>query len=219
MKVLELFAGSCIFSITAQKRNHETFTIDIIDNENIDLVKDILKLEKSDIPFYPDLIWCSPPCRTFSLASCHIHWNADGTPKTQDCLKGLKILDKTLEVLSWFPQSVYYIENPMGKMRLNIRGLDRRHINYCKYGLDVMKPTDIWSNNFYDMFNYYGWQPRPECSRKNSQCHHIKVPRGSGKGTTAMNRNYYRSILPAQLCIEVIKATEKKFNYEKKSFV
>ena len=51
MKVLELFAGSCIFSITAQKRNHETFTIDIIDNENIDLVKDILKLEKSDIPF------------------------------------------------------------------------------------------------------------------------------------------------------------------------
>jgi len=30
----------------------------------------------------PDVIWASPPCECFSVASIGHHWNADGTPKT-----------------------------------------------------------------------------------------------------------------------------------------
>jgi len=83
MKVLELFAGSCSFSDVAKEYGHETFTIDngldlSTDNHysKIDLVADILELSIDDIPFSPDIIWASPPCTTFSIASCSTHWTA-----------------------------------------------------------------------------------------------------------------------------------------------
>ena len=83
MKVLELFAGSCSFSNVAATYGFETFTVDngldlkTLDHyAKIDLVKDILKLDTDEIPFIPDIIWASPPCTTFSIASCGHHWNA-----------------------------------------------------------------------------------------------------------------------------------------------
>ena len=77
MKILELFAGSCSFSNVAKEYGHETFTVDngtdfmtLNHYTKIDLVQDILELDVDDIPFQPDIIWASPPCTTFSIASC-----------------------------------------------------------------------------------------------------------------------------------------------------
>jgi site-specific DNA-cytosine methylase len=52
--------------------------------EKIDYAKDILDFSIKDVPFIPDIIWASPPCTTYSIASCGKHRNLDRTPKTKE---------------------------------------------------------------------------------------------------------------------------------------
>jgi hypothetical protein len=49
MKVLELFAGSRSFSKVAEELGMETYTTDFNNFKNIDLVKDILDVNATDI--------------------------------------------------------------------------------------------------------------------------------------------------------------------------
>lgn len=210
MKILELFAGSRSIGKVADSLGHETFSIDINDFDKIDLVIDILNLTKDMIPFKPDMIWASPPCTYFSVASIGVHWNEDHTPKTKEAELGIKVLNKTLEIFTWFPNAIFYMENPRGKMRRKVNGIDRTSVTYCSYGDKRMKPTDVWSNNIYDMFNENGWKPRPMCFNGNTKCSHEEAPRGSKTGTQGLKGNYERSIIPKQLCTDIVKATEQK---------
>ena len=212
MKVLELFAGSRSIGKIAEQRGHDVFSVDINKFEGINLVKDILDLTIEDIPFHPDMIWASPPCTYFSVASIGHHWNEDHTPKTKEAIKGMKILEATLNLIFRFKHSIFYIENPVGKMRRKIKGIDRTTITYCTYGDIRMKPTDIWSNNIYDLFNTNGWQPRGQCFAGNKKCYHEEAPRGSKTGTQGLKNNFERSKIPEQLCLEIIKATENAQN-------
>ena len=206
MNVLELFAGSRSFGKEADKLGYNVFSIDINNFKNIDLVIDILLLKKEMIPFVPDLIWASPPCTYFSIASIGKHWNANHTPKSKEALIGLEIMNKTLEIFDWFPDAHFYMENPRGKMRKKIKGIDRATITYCSYGDKRMKPTDIWSNNIYNpLFNTNGWKPKPMCWNNNKNCNHESAPRGSKTGTQGLKGNYERSKIPNQLCIEILK--------------
>jgi site-specific DNA-cytosine methylase len=211
MNVLELFAGSRSIGKIAEERGHKVFSVDINNFENINLVKDILEVKKEDIIFKPDVIWASPPCTYFSVASIGHHWNIDNTPKTKEAVKGIEILNKTLEIISWYSEAIFYIENPRGKMRVKIKGIDRETVTYCSYGDTRMKPTDIWSNNFYDLFNSKGWKPRPMCFNGNEKCKHEAAPRGSKTGTQGIKGNYNRSKIPKELCLEIIKATENYY--------
>lgn len=209
MKLLELFAGSRSVGREAERQGFEVFSVDINDFENIDLAIDILELRKDMIPFEPDVIWASPPCTYFSVASIGTHWNQDDTPKTKEAELGIKILNKTLEIFTWFPNAIYFMENPRGKMRKKVSGIDRTTITYCSYGDIRMKPTDIWSNNIFDMFNPKGWKPRSLCWNGNKKCHHEEAPRGSQTGTQGIKGNYERSKIPTKLCEEIIKSTIK----------
>jgi len=76
MKTIELFAGSRSFSKVAESYGSEVFTTDYQDFENIDLVANVLDLSAKDFPYKPDFLWASPPCTTFSVASCQYHWTA-----------------------------------------------------------------------------------------------------------------------------------------------
>ena len=208
MKILELFAGSRSFGKVAEKLGHEVFSVDINNFNNIDLVIDILNLTKNHIKFYPDYIHASPPCTYFSVASIGHHWNENHTPKTKEAILGMKILNKTLEIFTWFPKANFTMENPVGKMRRMVKGINRTTITYCSYGDKRMKPTDIWSNNIYDMFNLNGWKPKKMCFAGNVKCHHEAAPRGSKTGTQGLKNNYERSIIPEQLCYEIIKSMD-----------
>ena len=151
MKVLELFAGSRSFSKAAESLGHETFAVDIKDFDNIDYVVDILDFNVNKIPFDPDIIWSSPPCTYFSVASIGHHWNKDHTPKTEQAVLGCKIVKKTIEIIKYFNPNYFFIENPRGKLRKLdfMQDFDRATITYCSYGEDRMKPTDIWTNYLY----------------------------------------------------------------------
>ncbi len=212
MKLLELFAGSRSIGKEAEQQGYEVFSIDINNFKDIDLVIDILELKKDMIPFTPDVIWASPPCTYFSVASIGVHWFEDHKPKTKEALLGMEILNKTLSIFKWYPNALYFMENPRGKMRKKVSGIDRTTITYCSYATDetkvvTMKPTDIWSNHIYDMFNPNGWVPRPMCFNGNKKCNHEEAPRGSITGVQGLKGNYERSKIPKELCKEIIKST------------
>ena len=208
MKVLELFAGSCSFSDVAKEYGHETFTVDNgLDLSTadyylkIDLVADILELSIDDIPFSPDIIWASPPCTTFSIASCSTHWTAPDeqgvrNPKTNDAEIGLLLLEKTIWIMNELQPKYYVIENPRGLMRKMgaVEHLTRHTVTYCQYGDSRMKPTDIWTNA--------DWTPRPMC--KNGMSCHESAPRGSKTGTQGLKSAYERSKVPYELCKELL---------------
>lgn len=211
MKVLELFAGSRSIGKAAEELGHQVFSVDINAFHNINLVQDIEFLDRSQIPFIPDIIWASPPCTTYSIAAISTH--RDGiVPKSEFAIKSDRLLDKVIEIVSWFPESKSFIENPRGMMRKMppMKKLDRVTVWYCKYGDTRAKPTDIWTNHLYSIFNPEGWKPRPQCFNGNTKCHHEEAPRGSRTGTQGLKNDYERSKIPYELCIEILKSCEAK---------
>lgn len=203
MKVLELFAGSRSIGKVCDSMGIESFASDVVDFDGIDYVVDIMEFDPKQVPFVPDVIWASPPCTTFSVASIGKYWNKDGTPKHAKAEHGLEILKRTMLIIEHFkyhnPNLVWHIENPRGMMRKMKMWDDIEHVRhtvtYCQYGDTRMKPTDIWTNNF-------DWTPRPAC--KNGDPCHTPAPRGSRTGTQGLKGNYERSIIPNELCKEII---------------
>ena len=124
-------------------------------------------------------------------------------PKTKEAEIGLKIVTKTIEIINELSPKYYYIENPRGLLRKlpNIHSVPfRRTVWYCQYGKDETraKPTDIWTNDM-------RWIPRSKCHNGNTNCHHEPAPRGAKTGTQGLKGNYERSIVPKELCEEILK--------------
>jgi len=153
MNLLELFAGSRSIGKIAEKHNINVFSSDIEPFTDIDYVVNILNFDCSKVPFIPDIIWASPPCTFFSVASIGRHWHINNTPKTENAVLGVKIVQKTRDIIEYFlklnPDLIWFMENPLGKLRKLpvVEGLPRATITYCSYGDTRMKPTDIWSNH------------------------------------------------------------------------
>jgi hypothetical protein len=219
MKVLELFAGSRSIGKVAEELGYEVYSVDINEFKGINLVKDIEFLTKDDIPFIPDVIWASPPCTTYSIAAIGHHRDM-GKPKTDFAAKSDRLVLNTLKLIKEF-DCKYFIENPRGYMRkmFFMEGLPRTTVWYCRYGDRAAKPTDIWSNHIYSLFNSDGWQHRQECFNGNKKCHHESAPRSSTikklkaigihatiGGTQAKKNNYERSKIPYELCKEILKS-------------
>lgn len=202
-KVLELFAGSRSIGKVCDELGHEVFSSDWTPFDGIDYAVDINQFDTDKVPFIPDMIWASPPCTTFSVASIGKHWDMNRRPKTEDAVMGLQILKKTISIIEHYmqlnPNLIWYIENPRGMMRKMSMWDDIPHVRhtvtYCQYGDTRMKPTDIWTNN-------YNWIPRPPC--KNGMSCHISAPRGSRTGTQGLKGSYVRSQIPYALCKEIV---------------
>lgn len=208
MRLLELFAGSRSISKVAEKYGIETYSTDISAFDGVDYVTDILNFDYNKVPFIPDVIWASPPCTTFSVASIGHHWEGGAkayVPKTDKAILGMAISQKALEIINHYQPKLWYIENPRGLLRkmYYMQELPRHTIWYCKYGDKRAKPTDIWTNSQL-------WTPRPVCKNGNKNCHHEPAPRGSKTGTQGLKNNYERSKIPEQLCEDIIQASIKE---------
>jgi len=207
MNVVELFAGTKSFSRTAYARGHNTFTSDNDLRFNCDYTIDIIDFDASKIPFDVDILWASPPCEGFSVASIGHHWNTDNTPKTQKAQDSIEQVKKTLLIIEQVKPKYWIIENPRGKLRklAFMQGLKRHTVTYCQYGDTRMKPTDIWTN-------IENWQPRQMC--KNGQPCHVAAPRGSSTGTQGIKTYIDRSRVPIDLCNEILQAIDIKSQQE-----
>lgn len=203
MKLLELFAGSRSVGSVAKDLGYEVFSTDINNFEGIDYVVDILEFDFRKIPFKPDVIWASPPCTSFSVASLGHHWEYTGNkthfPKTDSAKLGMRLVLRTLDIIDHFKPKYWFMENPRGILRKLpiVKDLKRQTVTYCQYGDERMKPTDIWTNS--DV-----WVPRPMC--KNGDSCHVSAPRGSRTGTQGRKGAYERSKIPSELCLEILKS-------------
>lgn len=200
MNILELFSGTERFSKVARNYGHNTFTVDNDIQHNPNLCIDIFEFNVSMIPYKPDVIWASPPCTCFSVASIGTHWNKDYTPKTANADIALMLVEKTLNLIKEINPMYWFVENPRGMLR-KLMPIDinwqRRTVTYCQYGDTRMKPTDIWTN-------CDKWVSLPAC--KNGDKCHEPAPRGTKQGTQKLNGSVERSRIPEKLCQEIILA-------------
>ena len=208
MKILELFAGSRSIGKAAESLGLEVFSSDLESFEGIDYAVDILDFQTSKLPFKPDIVWASPPCTSYSVAAIS-HHRPHGKQMSDFAAKSDLMVKKTLAIIKELSPKFWYIENPRGMLRKQdfMSGLPRTTVWYCTYGDTRAKPTDIWSNNIRSIFNPDGWSPRAECHNGNNNCHHESAPRGSRKGTQGLKGNYNRSIIPKELCLEILLKT------------
>jgi len=184
VKVLELFSGTASFSRVCEERGHQTFTIDNNPIFKPDLCKDIMQIEKKDIPFQPDVIWASPPCQKFSIMTVYKNWEKidDKTfvPKNKETIHAIEVVEKTVKLIKELKPKLFFIENPRAMLRrvTIMFPLTRKTVTYCQYGTPYQKATDIWTNS-------KEWIPRPICSPK-APCH-VRAPRGSRYGIQGMD--------------------------------
>lgn len=71
MKTIELFSGTKSFSNVAEQLGHKVLTYDSNSRMVPDICMDVLSI--SSIPSV-DILWASPPCTCFSVASIGTHW-------------------------------------------------------------------------------------------------------------------------------------------------
>ena len=210
LKVLELFAGTRSIGKSFEKRGHEVYSIELdTQHENIDWYADITKITADEIIERfgkPDVIWASPPCQKFSVASIGRHWiKGTNDPKTEDAKEALKMLEDTLKLIEELDPEYYFIENPRGKMRKVdiMQNLPIYTVTYCQYGDFRMKPTDLWTNHPDPKF-------KPMC--KNGDPCHVSAPRGSATGTQGMRGSVLRSVIPEELCDHIAIISEEEYD-------
>lgn len=211
MKILELFSGTQSISSVFRANGWDTFTIEKDGQfENFTTwTVDILDVTAADILEKfgrPDVIWASPPCESFSVAAIGRNWEKleDGNvrPKHKRAELGLKLLNKTLELIEELQPTYYFMENPRGMMRKmpQVQGMPMYTVTYCQYGENRMKPTDIWTNHEAPNF-------RPMC--KNGAPCHEAAPRGSKGGVQGQKDAKERSRIPKQLCEHIYELCKK----------
>jgi len=207
MRVLELFSGTGTLAKVAAEMGHAVTTVDSDKACGADISCDVADLV--GVPGRWDMVWASPPCESFSVASIGTHWGGGKgayVPKTEQAQEALRLIDALATFISESMPIVWYIENPRGVMRKvapyeSIPGFHVRHtVTYCQYGDTRMKPTDIWTNDFL-------WVPRQAC-HNNDSCHEA-APRGSATGTQGRGTYLERSCLPEELCREIVLSAEE----------
>ena len=222
VKVLELFAGSRSIGKEAEKLGYSVFSVDKFITKEMNCICDINQLTKEFIieKFgIPDIIWASPVCSAWSKAGWFNHWNTDiykitkqFVPKTNYANESIFMIMKTIEIFTWFPNAIFYMENPEGMLAFHpiirlfdIYGIKNKKVlvTYCQYGAKTRKPTNIWTNNF-------NWFPKTPC-KNNSRCH-MKSPRDTNTGIMSYSNSYKRSIIPKELCKEVLLAAHQNYS-------
>jgi len=118
----------------------------------------------------PDIIFASPPCETWVLMSVgqkryytkekgyNLYWKDrftpfDFTPNTKiRRLNGINTAKCTADIIKHYKPKLWAIENGRSSLifdyffhQLDLVGY-RNHCNYYSYGLNVLKPTIIYSN-------------------------------------------------------------------------
>lgn len=219
MKTIELFAGTHSFSKVAKKLGHETFTTDYEEIDGQDLVADIRELRGGSFPYLePDILWASPPCEGFSVASIGANWGGgdrEYIPKSTTACRSMDLVNHTRRIIHTLNPKWWFIENPQGVLK-NLPLLEKapfmHTIWYCKYGDTRAKPTNIWTNAPW-------FKPRPCCKnfrydKKTGEiidqhCHHESARRGAKTGTQGINGYKNRSRIPEELFKDIFKQLKK----------
>ena len=206
-KLLELFSGNGDISKAFKAKGYEVYRVDWSEKCEAELHADVSKLTTDDIiklcGGVPDVIWASPDCTTYSIAT-HRHrtLKVGLAPKTEyakECDDTNVAMWHLIDSLVAMGTKYYFVENPRGRMRHMPFVQDRKRytVTYCSYGNKatangyaesyIMKPTDIWTNH-----------SDPQFKR---ECTTVSPPHQHGDWGFAHKRDYLsRGTMPRELC-------------------
>jgi hypothetical protein len=154
MKVLELFSGTGSVGKVCKELGWKVVSLDLKD---ADINVDILKWNCPYKEGYFDIIWASPPCRSFShLRKSWIgrktKYFGDKTV-TREMLEkdkeetGLPLLYKTMDLIAELVPRFWFIENPASGSMKDYIGTKPYTVDYCMYcKWGYRKRTNIWTN-------------------------------------------------------------------------
>lgn len=213
MIVLELFAGTSSVGKAFERRGgHKVYTVDYDPQFDVTSHADVGSLGVSDVleitgGEYPDVIWASPDCTTYSVAALSHHRHRDKItgwllPTSNYAKECDAINQHLLRLIKALHPKFWFIENPKASMRKMpwMQDLPRYTVTYCQYGAKYMKPTDIWTNHPNPQF-------KPPCY--NGDPCHESAKRGSKHGIQGIDGVKYRSIIPEELCEHIVDICEK----------
>jgi len=207
IKTVELFCGTKSFSKYARKIGCKTFTVD----NNPDFKPDLVCNLSYEFPLILNqkireakIIWLSPPCTTFSMASGNKHWDINRKPKTKEAIEGKRLIKYSKSIMTFCENNkkIYFIENPRARARWFLPEYNRITVWYCQYGDNRAKPTDIWHN----LKNWEGKQ----CKNNSKTCNHERAPRGSKTGTQGLKGRKERGRIPEALFKEIFNHIKKE---------
>ena len=232
MKVLDLFSGLGGWAEPFRARGHEVITLDFEPKFHCDITADILEWDPLSLPASwigaDDLvIVASPPCEAFSVLQIGRSWTGPNDdpphqPKTDQARLGVKIVERTREVIDILKPAFFVLENPRAKLRKLpvVADLPRDTVSFCRYGLDFMKPTDL--------FGHFppSWESRGVCDSRNAPLFkmdgrvwvtdrangnepcHIQAVRGSTTGIQGKLSAAERAKIPFELALSICVAAE-----------
>lgn len=189
--MLELFSGSKNVSSVFEKRGWETITIDNDAKLNPSMCCNILDVKRNMLPDNVSFLWGSPVCKTFSRAALSSHFKKTTLryrqysyiPLTDAAFISLQMLNKTVEIINWFPGARFVVENPVGRIQhfpaIKNLGHFRYFVNYFDYGFSYSKETYIFSNMFLPLA--------------------VKKTKVTAPGLRTVNSTYERSKVPVKL--------------------
>jgi hypothetical protein len=159
-RLLELFCGTKSVGTVFETAGYEIVSLDYNKKFNATHTVDILTWDyKQYEPDYFDVIWASPDCRTFSIATGGKYRSKDMIyGKNNDAQGGADLgnamIVKLIEILKYFKCKAWFVENPRGLLQYFPPLVDFiKEVNghkvlvyYGNYGWGFPKPTHIWSN-------------------------------------------------------------------------
>ena len=182
MKLLELFCGTKSVGDVFAKEGHEIVSLDYDKKFNATHTEDIMEWDyKQYASDYFDVIWASPDCTTWSVA-------AQGKYRLKSCILGKdgehiekarfanRMIDRVLEILSYFKVSAWFMENPRGLLQYYpplvayMENHNRTLVYYGNYEWSSPKPTHLWSN-----LKMWDDEKKPDMRDKRVK-HGIKTP-------------------------------------------
>lgn len=155
MRILELFSGTHSVGKVASELGWESISVDMMlpATHQVDILEfDYKQYDKN----YFDIVWASPPCVEYSkLQDCWLGRLRKGLLYTKEqqeisMKEADKLVLKTLEIIEYFKPTLWFIENPLGRLkdREIMEGLHYYTVDYCRYSdWGYKKRTNIWTNN------------------------------------------------------------------------
>ncbi len=207
MNVVELFCGTKSCSKVAKEFGYNTWTTDINEKFNPDLVGNILDEKIQDKIFEQvkkaNIVWMSPVCTYWSLSAGNTYWTKFRMPRKDITVDGIKMMMFCRFIADYCVKhnKLFFIENPNGRA---VWIMDNKYLKrcwYCQYGDSRAKPTNIWTNMDIEF---------KTCSNGNKECHHESAPRGSKTGTQGLKNNEERSVIPSKLFYDIFDSINKK---------
>jgi site-specific DNA-cytosine methylase len=160
-RLLELFCGTKSVGKVFSENSYEVISLDFNPKFNATHTEDILTWDYTIYPSdYFEVIWASPDCRTWSLAT-------GGKYRKKDNIYGLNneyqdeadlgnnMILRVIEILKYFNCKAWFIENPKALLQhypplkefINQTYSNMNVVYYGNYNdWDFPKATNIWSN-------------------------------------------------------------------------